>query len=85
MEYRLRVNAGRSAESLSSSSNHHQRSSTFLDKKVQMTTGLGTIDVSLDELNFCLEYDEYAPLWVRSHLSALPFESLSCPLFRELI
>lgn len=33
-------------------------------KVVTMSTGLGAIDVSLDELNFCLEWDEKSPVWV---------------------
>lgn len=55
VEYRLRVNAAR-PDGIS------RRSES--ERKVYMTTGLGTLDVSLDELNFCLEYDEAAPLWV---------------------
>jgi hypothetical protein len=31
-----------------------------------LTTGIGTLDVSLDELNFCLEWDEKSPVWVRA-------------------
>eukprot|EP01040_Poterioochromonas_malhamensis_P014064 gene14064-15539_t len=56
VEYKLRINAARSSDSLRGKSEQQER-------KVHMTTGLGTIDVSLDELNVCLEYDEYSPLW----------------------
>ena len=30
---------------------------------VSVSTGIDTIEVSLDELNFCLEWDEESPLW----------------------
>jgi hypothetical protein len=30
---------------------------------VSLSTGIDKIDVSLDELNFCLEWDEDSPLW----------------------
>ena len=33
------------------------------DGAVSLSTGIHSIDVSLDELNFCLEWDESSPLW----------------------
>ena len=35
------------------------------DGLVSISTGIDKIDISLDELNFCLEWDEDSPLWVR--------------------
>jgi len=32
--------------------------------QVFLSSGLGSLDVSLDELNFCLEWDEKSPVWV---------------------
>lgn len=32
--------------------------------QVFVTTGIGAVSLSLDELNFCLEWDEKSPLWV---------------------
>ena len=37
-----------------------------LDSIVSLSTGLDRIDVSLEELNLCLEWDERSPVWVRN-------------------
>ena len=36
---------------------------TRVDEKISFSTGIDTIQLSVDELNFCLEWDEHAPLW----------------------
>lgn len=33
------------------------------DGLVSLSTGIDKVDISLDELNFCLEWDEESPLW----------------------
>lgn len=33
------------------------------DDKISFSTGIDRVDISLDELNFCLEWDESSPLW----------------------
>lgn len=33
------------------------------DDKISFSTGIDRVDISLDELNFCLEWDERSPLW----------------------
>lgn len=33
------------------------------DGLVSLSTGIDKVDISLDELNFCLEWDEDSPLW----------------------
>lgn len=73
VEYRVRINTSRGPQH-----HHYERSQqskrghrimgrhTSPQRVVSMSTGLGAIDVSLDELNFCLEWDETSPVWVRS-------------------
>lgn len=61
VEYRLRVQTASQAAGGWRKPNHPP-------EKVAVSTGLGAVDLSLDELNFCLEWDELSPLWV----SALP-------------
>ena len=72
IEYRVRINAARSDAVRKSRLDplHDRKVLPFILMqrllmvlKVYVSTGLGAIDVSLDELNVCLEYDEYAPLW----------------------
>lgn len=72
VEYRVRINTSRGPQ-------HHHYERTQQSKRghrimghnsspqrvVSMSTGLGAVDVSLDELNFCLEWDETSPVWVR--------------------
>lgn len=38
-----------------------------LDSIVSLSTGLDRVDVSLEELNLCLEWDERSPVWVKQH------------------
>lgn len=59
IEYRLRINTSKPTFAMRKQ---------YPEKKVQLTTGLGAVDLSLDELNFCLEWDEQSPLWVSSTL-----------------
>ena len=33
------------------------------DDRLSLSTGIHAVDVSVDELNFCLEWDEHSPLW----------------------
>jgi hypothetical protein len=33
------------------------------DDCVSLSTGIDAIEISVDELNFCLEWDEHSPLW----------------------
>ena len=33
------------------------------DQVVSLSTGIDSVEVSLDELNFCLEWDEKSPVW----------------------
>jgi len=53
----------------------HPHSSRILDLHVSpnvlllilqifVSTGIDEVDLSLDELNFCLEWDERSPVWV---------------------
>lgn len=55
VEYRFRINAIRPLI---------ETKKEFKDSKVILSTGVEKIDISLDELNFCLEWDEKSPLWV---------------------
>lgn len=32
--------------------------------QISLSTGIDRVDLSLDELNFCLEWDERSPVWV---------------------
>ncbi|KAJ1433992.1 hypothetical protein B484DRAFT_417654 [Ochromonadaceae sp. CCMP2298] len=54
IEYVLRINTARP---------NTQALRRDPDKKIYLTTGIGTVDLSLDELNFCLEWDEKSPVW----------------------
>jgi hypothetical protein len=77
VEYRMRINTCRnpdgnllSGQSAAAGSYkrkgdiyYGQRRQVFPSQVVSMTTGLGGIEVSLDELNFCLEWDENSPVW----------------------
>ena len=55
IEYIMRINAAKPSQ---------PRRRVDRDKTVFFSTGLDTIDLSLDELNFCLEWDEHSPVWV---------------------
>jgi len=64
IEYRLRINTPLPEFGLKK----NQRTGS-----VSLSTGIDRVDMSLDELNFCLEWDEDSPLWgiglVRSDIS----------------
>lgn len=57
LEYLLRIRA-KSPENVRSGLGPRSRG------LVSLRTGIDRVDVSLDELNFCLEWDESSPLWV---------------------
>ena len=67
VEYRVRVNT----PTQKGASPVQQRRTAFgWGKKdgddsdvVSLSTGIDTVEVSLDELNFCLEWDEKSPVW----------------------
>jgi len=54
IEYRLRINTPLPEFGLKK----NQRTGS-----VSLSTGIDRVDMSLDELNFCLEWDEDSPLW----------------------
>eukprot|EP01035_Chromulina_nebulosa_P018951 gene18951-24759_t len=57
VEYRLRINALRPYNDVTIGSRSQR------DGKIILSTGIDRVDVSLDELNFCLEWDENSPVW----------------------
>lgn len=61
VEYRLRINtpSGDEAEA----GRGGRRFSRASGDAVHFTTGIERVELSLDELNFCLEWDEKSPLW----------------------
>jgi hypothetical protein len=58
IEYRLRLHASSPFSKTASSLRAGEK------RKVSLSTGLRAVDLSLEELNFCLEWDEHSPLWV---------------------
>ena len=36
--------------------------------QISLSTGIDRVDLSLDELNFCLEWDERSPVWVSTSI-----------------
>lgn len=73
VEYRVRINTSRGPQQSyygrgsGSGGNSNQGRGSSPYKVVTMSTGVGAVEVSLDELNFCLEWDEQSPVWVSSH------------------
>mmetsp|Transcript_29015 Transcript_29015/g.39863 ORF Transcript_29015/g.39863 Transcript_29015/m.39863 type:complete len:373 (+) Transcript_29015:2-1120(+) len=61
VEYKMRINSSKLTPTDLIHSSRNRRKNK--DKVVFVTTGIGTVDLSLDELNFCLEWDEKSPLW----------------------
>ena len=43
----------------------HLSSPLLILSQISLSTGIDRVDLSLDELNFCLEWDERSPVWVR--------------------
>lgn len=68
VEYRVRINTSRGPQQNFYGRGKNGGGSTGRGsipyKVVTMTTGLGAVEVSLDELNVCLEWDENSPVWV---------------------
>lgn len=54
VEYRLRINTPRPEFEIK----RNKR-----DNNIMLSTGIDKVDLSLDELNFCLEWDERSPVW----------------------
>eukprot|EP00981_Chlorochromonas_danica_P015396 scaffold12006_cov162-Ochromonas_danica.AAC.1 len=62
IEYRLRLNTA--SHTWGGGRNRNRNGlSPHREEVVSLSTGLGAVDLSLDELNFCLEWDEHSPLW----------------------
>ena len=55
VEYRLRINTPQPDFQIK----RGRRDGTH----ISLTTGIDSIDMSLDELNFCLEWDDKSPVW----------------------
>ena len=41
--------------------------------QISLSTGIDRVDLSLDELNFCLEWDERSPVWVSTYIKISKF------------
>jgi len=60
VEYRLRINTNKGQQPSHRLSSNQGNPN---EQRVVLSTGLGAVDVSLDELNFCVEFDEHSPVW----------------------